>query len=64
MTFTATSVHGEEVCRETYYSVGGGFVGHRSGSERVRDQIDRADDRYSFGSAAELLTSPRETGSR
>ena len=26
MTLTATSVHGEEVCRETYYSVGGGFV--------------------------------------
>jgi L-serine dehydratase len=26
MTLTATSVQGQDVCRETYYSVGGGFV--------------------------------------
>ena len=38
MTLTATSAHGEEVCRKTYYSVGGGFVVTEADSKRPEDR--------------------------
>ena len=54
MTLTATSVHGEEVCRETYYSVGGGFVVTEADSKGSGP--DQPGDDDDFRSAAELLT--------
>ena len=55
MTLTATSVHGEEVRRETYYSVGGGFVVTEAESKKSGDRSNRATT-VAFRSAAELLT--------
>ena len=54
MTLTATSVHGEEVCRETYYSVGGGFV--VTEADLKGPEAGQPGDDNGFRSAAELLT--------
>jgi L-serine dehydratase len=53
MTLTATSVHGEVVCRATYYSVGGGFVVTEADSKGPG--TDQPGDDNGFHSAAELL---------
>ena len=53
MTLTATSVHGEEVCSQTYYSVGGGFV--VTEAESKANGSGQAGHASGFTSAAELL---------
>lgn len=53
MTLTAISVHGDVVYRETYFSVGGGFV--VTETEATGDQTTVAGDGGGFRSAADLL---------
>jgi L-serine dehydratase len=60
MTLTATSVHGEVICRETYYSIGGGFVVTEADSkDDGAGQVGRG---RAFTSAAELLALTERDG--
>jgi len=60
MTLTATSVHGEVVHRETYFSVGGGFV--VTAAESTKPATGQPRDGIAFRSAAELLALTERDG--
>ncbi|MUL82032.1 MULTISPECIES: L-serine ammonia-lyase [unclassified Mycolicibacterium] len=60
MTLTAFSVGGDVVYRETYFSVGGGFVVTETGA--ARHETAGADTNGSFRSAAELLAVTERDG--
>jgi L-serine dehydratase len=60
MTLTATSVHGEVVHRETYFSVGGGFV--VTAAESMKPATGRPRGGIAFRSAAELLALTERDG--
>jgi L-serine dehydratase len=62
MVFTASDASGAELCRRTYYSVGGGFVlgdDQAGGRRLVPDAVPVP---YPFASGAELLARTRESG--
>ena len=56
MIFRAFNQSGKELCKATFYSVGGGFIVNENSAGNDRIKQDSAKLRYPFLSAAELLT--------
>lgn len=62
MVFTARDAAGAELCRRTYYSVGGGFVLDEAETGPDRVTPDQTALPYPFGTGAELLAHCADTG--
>ena len=62
MQFSAFDAQGKVLCRERYYSLGGGFILNDDEAEQPLDGVDAIRLPYPFHSGDELLELCRETG--